>query len=527
MAQSGEMDNREAIIGREQLLLSQIEQFLQSCGKPVLSEPGEPLIPLQQGSYSLELCRDGVLLESWGEGRVLRRRLLSIRKSARRRLELDCERFPRKRGTLSLADMASAQAPVLARQASSGMVREHFRRWCERLHPEWRFECLSAAPDLEHSLSPRFPRALLQFGKEGICAIAAMDENEAEDVFSFGLIWLDHCRNRWASMRVRTLLIIVPECVASRVALRLLACSQEEIRYRLVAYTAEETLRELAPRSWGNLETHFEIGQSNAPGEGIRALFAEVAAQSAAECVEDISGALTLELRGLLLARASGSELRIGVTLNRLSQPPTAAQLIRLAGRVAAIRCADSPQPRHSLYRIYPERWLESVVRREIRSIDPTLSSTAVRRQVSGSLGPHHTRTDLVALDETGRLVVIEVKVEPDIQLPAQALDYYVRLKLHLQRGDLNLERLFPGRVIRAEPPRLLLVAPALSFHSTNETVMRYVESSIQVRQIGIALEWRKQLRVVFQHPFEGIREGGRVSCPATFSSKSVRHLPR
>lgn len=490
-------------------------------------EPGEPVIPLKPGLYSLEAARDGVLLESWADGRVLRRRLKAVRKSSRRRLDLDIERFPRKRGTLCFVDLDAPGAAGFETESSRGVARERFRRWCERLHPEWRFECLSSAADLEHSLSPRFPRCLLRRGSEAICAIAAPQAEEAGDLFTFGLVWLQHCRLRWPDLHVQTLLLLAPEEAASAIALRLVACNHARVRYRLVAWSADESLRELAPRSWGNLGTHFSVGGGSPANAQARGLFEEVASQCEAECVEDLHGVLSLELHGLPLARAEGGEMRCGLKLRRAEPWPPAERLLRLAQRVAMLRHPQSRNPQHVLYRMYPERWLESVVRRQIRAIDPTLSPAAVRRQVSGALGTHHTRTDLLALDETGRLVVIEVKAGADIHLPAQALDYYARLKLHLERGDLRTQGLFPGRGVSALPPRLLLVAPALCFHPANETVLDFLESSIQVRQIGIALEWRKELRVVFQHPLGSARQGGSVLCPVISSSRSVKRLRR
>ncbi|MCW5964116.1 MAG: hypothetical protein KIT83_08760 [Bryobacterales bacterium] len=506
-----------------QALLQEIATFVTSCAAPALLEPGEEILPLREGEYSLECDGEGVLLECWGEARTLRRRLRAIRKRARNCVELDAERFPRRRCTLSLLDIKAETAAQFEKESTRSVAREELRRWCERFHPGWRIECLSSAPDLQHSLSPRFPRALLRMGSEGVCAIAAPDVPGAEDVFTFGLIWLQHCRDRWRDLHVRTLLLFAPEAAASALALRLVACNHAKLRYRLVLVSAEGALRELSPRAWGNLGTQFSLAGGVPANEQARHLFQEVASGADAECVEDLRGALSLEVRGLPIARAEGDELRVGLKLRHTDRWPSAESLHRLARRVARVRCAQSADANHSLYRLFPERWLESVVRQQIRAIDPTLHPSLVRRQVSGSLGMHRTRTDLLALDESGRLVVIEVKAEADIQLPVQAIDYYSRLKLHLERGDLHAAGVFSGATVRTEPPRVLLVAPALCFHPSNETVLQFLESSIQVRQVGVAIEWRKQLRVVFQHSLAGAATGGSARWPAIFSSKSEK----
>jgi len=61
---------------------------------------------------------------------------------------------------------------------------------------EWVAE-VSAEQDLEHSLSPGFPRAFLRKGQSGLAAIAAPpDGMDPASILSFGLIWLDYLRRR-------------------------------------------------------------------------------------------------------------------------------------------------------------------------------------------------------------------------------------------------------------------------------------------------------------------------------------------
>lgn len=507
-------------------LLRTLQAFLERCEAPALTEPGETIIPLQDGSYSLDLAPGGVLLECWGDSRVLRRRITAIQRESRTRLDVRTERFGQRLGTLSFLDGSSGLSAQIERESTRGVARERFRRWCERLHPDWRFESLSTAPDLERSLSPRFPRALLRRGNEGICAIAAPQIDTAEDLFTFALIWLHHCRTRVRGLSIKRLLLIVPESAASQIGLRLMALDHVQIEYRLVCWTDEDRLRDLSRRVWGNLDTVLHVdGLSQQPLDAVRRLFEDVAALSEAECVREARGGLSLEVRGLPIAHAAGDCLRVGLKQRVSKRLPTVASLLRLCRHVAARRKGDGPNLQDPLYRLHPERWLESVLRRGIRALDPCLSPELVRRQVRGDLGTQQGRTDLLALDETGRLVIIEVKADTDLQLPAQALDYYIRLRVQLERGDFHTNGLFPGREISPAPPKVLLVAPALAFHPAHETVLGYLESSIQVLQIGIAIEWRKELRVVFQHPLGPNRQGGEAHCPLIFSSRSVKRL--
>jgi hypothetical protein len=104
---------------------------------------------------------------------------------------------------------------------------------------------------------------------------------------------------------------------------------------------------------------------------------------------------------------------------------------------------------------------------------------------------------DLLAVSRHGRLAVLELKTVEDIHLPVQALDYWMRVARHAERRELD--HLFPAVPLVAEPPRLLLIAPAICFHPSNRTVLQYFSSSIEVERIGINSDWQRDLRVVLR----------------------------
>jgi hypothetical protein len=83
--------------------------------------------------------------------------------------------------------------------------------------------------------------------------------------------------------------------------------------------------------------------------------------------------------------------------------------------------------------------------------------------------------------------------------LPFQAVDYWLRVRKHLLAGDFERLGYFEGHVISRESPRILLVAPALEFHSTTETVLSALSDGIEVTRIGLAADWRAGLRVMFR----------------------------
>jgi len=45
----------------------------------------------------------------------------------------------------------------------------------------------------------------------------------------------------------------------------------------------------------------------------------------------------------------------------------------------------------------------------------------------------------------------------------------------------------------------LLLVAPSLEFHPTTETLLSFFSPAIAVERVGVGVEWRKSLQVMFR----------------------------
>jgi hypothetical protein len=104
---------------------------------------------------------------------------------------------------------------------------------------------------------------------------------------------------------------------------------------------------------------------------------------------------------------------------------------------------------------------------------------------------------DLIGVSADGRTAILELKASEDIHLPLQALDYWMRADWHVRSGDLD--SFFPGIPIRRESPRLLLVAPGVRFHPSNEVVLSYFSPQIETERVGVNLEWQQGLKVVFR----------------------------
>jgi hypothetical protein len=91
------------------------------------------------------------------------------------------------------------------------------------------------------------------------------------------------------------------------------------------------------------------------------------------------------------------------------------------------------------------------------------------------------------------------LKASQDIHLPLQALDYWMRVNWHVQQGTFARGTYFPGVALSNESPRMYLVAPSLEFHPSIGTILQFFSPAIEVEQIGLSMEWRRKIEVMFR----------------------------
>ncbi|MCC6589564.1 MAG: hypothetical protein IT168_22900 [Bryobacterales bacterium] len=147
-----------------------------------------------------------------------------------------------------------------------------------------------------------------------------------------------------------------------------------------------------------------------------------------------------------------------------------------------------------------PESWLESRVRQEITHFVAELRGAPVYGQVPAWAAADRGVLDLLAVEQSGRLAVVELKATADPHLPLQALDYWLRVHHHNQQGDFTRYGYFPETALTLQAPRVILLAPALQFHPTTETILRAFASHIEVERVGVRIEWQQQdVRILFR----------------------------
>ncbi len=152
-----------------------------------------------------------------------------------------------------------------------------------------------------------------------------------------------------------------------------------------------------------------------------------------------------------------------------------AAELRELVARLFGRRTATGDK-RDPLYRMQPERWLESVLRSNVEPLDPHLNSAHVYTQVPAFAASDRGMLDLLGVSTDGRLAVIELKADEDLHLALQGLDYWIRVRWHhletadtatgpsFGLGEFQRHGYFPGLRLSPDPPRLYLVGSRTSY---------------------------------------------------------------
>jgi hypothetical protein len=476
-----------------------IERFLQTCTQPVLCEPGEESLAITPDNFLLE-SRNGVLsLQAWDDRRNLVRRITGIEDESRGKLVLRIERFAKRTGTLSLVDLRRAAGQNVELRSTRLEFRELFRRFLRRQFSAYKIAELTTEADLEHSLSPAYPRALLRQGASAWAAIgASRDPFHADGALTFGLIWLEYLRRREPELVIHGLILYLPAAREKTTCLRLLFLDPAAAQYDAFVYSEEGIEQRVDLRDYGNLDTRLEHCRRRLPCplddrlESIREI-------SGVEVIDRSDGELSLRVHGLEFARTIDGELLFGLEKKRKARSSSWPEIHRIAAELSRFRCADAGDRLNPLYLRNREAWLESQVRSAIEELDAPLLAAPIYDQVPGFAAADRGVLDLLAVERSRRLVVIELKASEDIHLPLQALDYWMRVKWHLDRREFTVNGYFPGTELLTEPPRLLLVSPALDFHPSNEAILRYFAPHIEVERIGVGLEWRKELKVVFR----------------------------
>ncbi len=484
-------------------LAEAINNFVSTCQLPALLESGESPIPLRPEHFRVDLSPKGLWLEAWDDRRMWSRRILSAGQPSRKRLELEAFRFGNKPIKVTLLDAADTRSNPALEKSFRSAFAERFRLFTNRHYGRWRLEAFHADANLEKSQSPIYPTALYSQSGERILALGAPPRDNGFHPLTFALIAL-------AQSRAKHLVLYLHEHHARPIVqlARRLNEAMLEVNIWLYADDGHETL--LDPADTGNLHSALAMRGSRLAGPAWWTNIVD--RQPNLDSIEEPDGSFSYRILGYEVARmlpAFGNatqKILWGPKLRSEASPTSEAAIKRYFEQVNERRRHDAPNLLDPLYLANPERWLESSVRKNIQEIDPSFAGE-VYGQVIGAWGGERSTADLLARDGTGRLAVLELKATEDIHLPLQAFDYWLRVRQHLASGDFRNQGYWPGLPIAQTPPKLYLIAPALHFHPTTQTILSYLPPECEVQIIGLAANWRHSSAVALRHSLANFQQ--------------------
>jgi hypothetical protein len=484
-----------------------LSEFVRSHSVEV-REDGEWLAELAGLRYELRYSGKDPLVHLWSDEKNLTRRVVRVKEQTAERIVLEVQRFGRaKPGRL---EFLRKDSPRPAGRLTREQFRARFERVLAERFPDARVESATTAPDLEHSFSGMYVRGRMREGaREWAFLAASPSENVAaiEGILAFGLLWLDWTRGHAEKRAIEALRLFVPEGASRVLRERLLALAS---RARTEIYEfceANSRMKLVDAADAGNLESCLVPRRDvESTLAAAREAFARVRAfvPDAAETIEARVPAKTHEaafsFRGLEFARWTREAMLFGIGDKRekltTAKEPELERLIRQLDLHRGSLAEDS---KHYLYRAAPERWIETLVIEDPSCIDAQLNPAFLYSQVPALAAGDRGVLDLLGVTRRGRLVVIELKASEDIQMPMQAVDYWLRVRRYQREGDFQRFGYFNGIELDPKPPLVWLVAPGLRFHPATETLLKYLSPEIQISRIGVNENWRRGIKVVFR----------------------------
>jgi hypothetical protein len=484
---------------------------LASSGNAEVREDGQWLAELTGLRCEFRAEGKNPLVHLWSEERNLTRRILRIREQSQDRIVLEVQRFGRtKPGRL---EFLRTDSPRPSARVTREQFRARFERFLNERFPDAEVDSLSAAPDLEHSFSGLYVRGRMREGAH-LWAFLAVSSRESaatiDGILAFALLWLDWVRAHSHTHGVEGVRLFVPEGTSRPLRARALALSTAARTEVFEFDSVDGRVEKMDTAELGNLESRLTMRREV---ESALTAAQESAARIPALAPMLIEGPgrmranalpgakeVAFSFHGLEFARWSREGVRFGLG-DRLKPltGTTAPKLEQLVRQLVLYRSPLASDVKRPLYRAAPERWLETLVLEEPDRLDAQLDPNHLYSQVPALSAGDRGVIDLLGITRRGRLVVIELKASEDIQLPIQALDYWLRVRRHQLSGDFQRYGYFAGKEFDPKPPLVWLVAPGLHFHPAAATLVRFFSPEIQVTRVGLNENWRRGVKVIFR----------------------------
>ncbi len=498
-----------------QALTRTVQDFLSEAAGAVVLENGAVAFDLAQSKYSISGEYNRCLLHLWSSERNAVRRVLEA-EVKNGTLRLAVQRLGQARPSkLEICRERDRRSPT-ARRAARAAYEQKLRRTLDRHFPDFKIIKLTTGVDLEKSFGPVYTRGLMRQGRSAFALLGVNTQETQSSIdaaLTFGILWVDVCRRAQASnVLVEGLKMFVPTGTSALLRERMANLNRDAAKWSLLELDERhDALVEIDCGDRGNVTTRLvHAADDEAARERFKESVArvqqvlpncEVAVLSAAE--------IAFRWRGLEFARArlggiagsfrSTEEIVFGLGAEeRVLEARNQAEFAELANCLRDTRHPYGPR-QHPLWRLRPERWLESLVVGDVSVVDDRLEPSCRYSQIPAFSASDRAMMDVLTTTHAGRLAVVELKADEDIHLPLQGLDYWSRVEWHHGRGEFQRFGYFEGRELSAEKPLLFLVAPALHVHPATDTLLRYFSPEIAWEFVGIDERWREGVRVVFR----------------------------
>lgn len=492
-----------------------VQDFLSEASGAVVLEEGAVAFDLGQAKYSISGDHNKCLLHLWSTERNTVRRVLDA-EVKNGILKLAVQRLGQSRPTrLEICRERDRRSPS-AKKAARTSYEQKLRRALDCHFPSFAITRLTTAIDLEKSFGPIYARGLLRHGQSAFAVLgvnASETQASVDASLTFAILWLEACRHSSAGkFLVEGLHLFVPHGCSALVRERMANLNRAAAKWSLFELDERhDALVEMDCTDRGNVATRLvqatnETAALERFAESIARINSilpncEVAVLSAAE--------LAFRWRGLEFARArmgteamtfrSKQEIVFGVGAEeRVLEERNWSFFLQLLSAIRDTRHPYGPR-QHPLFRLRPERWLESLVVADVSVIDERLDPHSLYSQVPAFSASDRAMLDVLTTTRDGRLAVVELKADEDIHLPLQGLDYWSRVEWHHTRGEFPRFGYFPGRELSSDKPLLYLVAPALHVHPATDILLRYISPEIDWEFVGIDERWREGVKVVFR----------------------------
>ncbi|HEX4310998.1 MAG TPA: hypothetical protein VHZ25_13280 [Acidobacteriaceae bacterium] len=504
---------------RPELLAHSIQGFLADHPHAAILEDGRLLFDLRLAHCSITADHGRCLLHLWSDERNTVRTISAIQ-PRRDTLRLETHRFGQsKPQTLTLVPDPDFRTPT-----ARDTARRRYLRTLEQAlathFAGWTSDGFRSAMDLEHSFGPAYARGTLSKGQSAWAIIGVGPEEPPaiiDGVLTLGILWLDYCRQHANGRRLfHGLRIVVPQGFVATTRARLAWMNPALAQWELYELDSSADLTPSPLGEDGNLaiqlpqafDPQAALDRSSTAIAHLKSLLGpgllaatEIRPRGATEVGFSLHGLQYARIRHGLVPGSfmHKDEIFFGAGPSETALDETTEDLFRdltdrlFQGRHAAAATSDP------LFRLQPERWLESVLRRDLSVLDPTLGAGPVYSQLFASASASRTLLDLVTVTQPGRLAILELKADDDLHLPLQALDYWTRIRMLHRAGEITRRGYFPGVELSPEAPLLTCVAPALHIHPANETVFRAFAPAVPWELIAIDEHWRNDCRVLLR----------------------------